>query len=116
MHAVNRSAPEFLALSADILASATRGVWFSAVGEPLTDAETGEVRTYLGALKIGDVAIAQAADWHQAKHIAESKNWSRAWWETERNEERRLLKEAFERHGQDAVMQRLTKLMEDSAD
>ncbi|HTE42697.1 MAG TPA: hypothetical protein VK629_17890 [Steroidobacteraceae bacterium] len=114
---MNRSASEFPPLpAADILQSATRGVWFSAVGEPLTESENEELRTYLRALNLGDIAIGQASDWHEAKRIAESKNWSRAWWDAERDEERRLLQEAFARYGNDAVMKRLTQLMEDSSE
>jgi hypothetical protein len=117
MHAVNQSNAEFPPLPiADILQAATRGVWFSAVGEPLTEAENEELRGYLRALNLGEIAIGQATDWHEAKRIADAKNWSRAWWEVERSEERRLLNTASQRFGKDAVMQRLTQLMEDSTE
>jgi hypothetical protein len=99
-----------------ILTTLPRGVWFSAVGEPLTTSELDEARTYVHALGFSDVAVKSVASWHDAKRIANSKDWLREWWQREHTEERRLLAAASARFGNDAVMQRLTHIMEGSAE
>jgi hypothetical protein len=99
-----------------ILTTLPRGVWFSAVGEPITDSELEEAQCYLKALGLGNFAIKSVNSWQEAKRIADSSNWLREWWQTEHSEEKRLLQKASERYGIDAVMQRLTHIMEGSAE
>jgi hypothetical protein len=99
-----------------ILTTLPRGVWFSAVGEPLTASELEEARAYVRALGFTNVNVQAVDSWQDAKRIANSKDWLREWWQTEHNEERRLLASASARHGSDAVMQRLTHIMEGSAE
>jgi hypothetical protein len=109
--------PAYISLPPDtILTTLPRGVWFSAVGEPLTTSELDEARGYVRALGFTDIAIQCASSWHDAKRITSAKDWLRAWWQTEHNEERRLLAAASARYGNDAVMQRLTYIMEGSAE
>ena len=62
------------------------------------------------------VETQSTATWQDAKRITGSTNWRREWWQTEHTEERRLLALASQRYGNDAVMQRLTHIMEGSTD
>jgi hypothetical protein len=99
-----------------LLTTLPRGVWFSAVGEPLTTSELDEAHGYVHALGLTDIAIQSASSWHDAKRITNANDWLRTWWQTEHNEERRLLAAASARYGNDTVMQRLTYIMEGSAE
>ncbi len=99
-----------------IVAALPKGVWFSSVGTPLDDSERDECGSYLRSLGVGDVSIIGVSDWTQARSIAMAPNWSRRWWDAERVEERRLFDRAASRHSADAVLLRLTNLMEGSAE
>jgi len=99
-----------------ILTTLPRAVWFSAVGEPLTHSELDEVRGYLRGIRHPDAEIHCADGWGDAKAITVATNWRRDWWQTEHSEEQRLLALASQRFGTDAVMQRLTSIMEGGAD
>jgi len=99
-----------------LLATLPRGVWFSAVGEPLTTSELAEAQSYAAALDIANIDVEGAGTWHDAKRIANSKDWRRDWWQAEHREERHLLTTASAKFGAAAVMQRLTFIMEGSAE
>lgn len=99
-----------------IVTALPKGVWFSAVGEPLDDAERDECENYLRCLGMSGLDIVDVPDWLQARHISTAPNWSRHWWDSERLEERRLFDVAASKYSADAVLLRLTNLMEGSAE
>jgi len=99
-----------------LLTTLPRGVWFSAVGEPLTASELDEAHAYVSALGLTDIAVESIGTWQEAKRIANANDWLRAWWNTEHSEERRLLAAASARYGTETVMHRLTQIMEGGAD
>lgn len=99
-----------------IVPALPKGVWFSAVGEPLQASERSECESYLQGLAMPGLAIVGVRDWPQARAIANAPNWSRQWWEAERLEERRLFEIASAKYSADAVLMRLTNLMEGSAE
>jgi len=99
-----------------ILSTLPRGVWFSAVGEPLTASELEEAQCYARGLGFKNVAIKSVSTWHDAKRIADAKNWMHEWWQAEHTEERRLLALASQRYSTAAVMQRMTFIMEGSTE
>jgi len=111
------AAPAYAPLPPDtLLPTLPRGVWFSAVGETLTQSEIDETRGYVQALGLGEIEVESVASWQDAKRTTGASNWSRAWWQTEHAEERRLFGLAAQRNGNNAVMHRMTEIMEKSAD
>ena len=104
-----------------IVPALPKGVWFSCVGEPLDDSERSECASYLRALAMpgldtSSLQITGVRDWPQARAISNAPNWSRQWWEAERLEERRLFEIAAGKYSADAVLMRLTNLMEGSSE
>lgn len=124
-----------------IVPALPKGVWFSAVGEPLEDSERRECESYLRGLAVPALAVSALAvpasampgsaasglnwaqlkiigvrDWQHARDISNAPNWSRQWWEAERLEERRLFEIAAAKYSADAVLMRLTNLMEGSSE
>lgn len=99
-----------------IVPALPKGVWFGAVGEPLQASERRECESYLQSLGMPELAITGVRDWPQARDISNAPGWSRRWWETERQEERRLFGIAAAKYSADAVLLRLTNLMEGSAE
>lgn len=99
-----------------IVPALPKSVWFSAVGEPLQASERSECRNYLQGLTMTGLAITGVHDWPQARDISVAPNWSRQWCETERLEERRLFGIAAAKYSADAVLMRVTNLMEGSAE
>lgn len=99
-----------------IVRALPKGVWFSAVGEPLQDSEREECEDYLRGLRLTDAQISGVRDWPRAREISTALNWSRQWWDTERSEERRLFELAASKYSAQAVLMRLTNLMEGSSE
>lgn len=99
-----------------IVPALPKGVWFSAVGEPLRANDYEECERYLRGLQLPPMRIERVDDWTRAQEAATSTHWRREWWEKERAEERRLFDTAATRYSADAVLMRLTNLMEGSAD
>jgi hypothetical protein len=99
-----------------ILPALPKGVWFSACGDELEDSERAECDRYVQGLGFESIAVVHASDWERARTIASAPDWSREWWQCERNQERRLFDAAAARASTDVVLQRLTTLMEESAE
>jgi hypothetical protein len=99
-----------------ILSSLPRGVWFSSVGEPLDEAERSECATYLTGLGLRGFVTIAASGWQQSRDIANSPVWSRDWWNAERAAERTLFDLAASKYGAEAILMRLTNLMEGSGE
>ena len=98
-----------LSAFADRVGSAS---WFAACGEPLTEAEIEDARLWLGALGLQIDSIEGVADWREAARLAQSPEWSRAWWEAEERERRRLHAAASEAYGETALLAALSRVTE----
>lgn len=99
-----------------IVPALPKGVWFSAVGGPLRDSERSECESYLRGLAMPGLNIVGVQGWPQARAFTNAPNWSRQWWQAQRLEERRLFDIAATKYSADAVLMRLTNLMEGSAE
>lgn len=69
----------------------TEGAWFSALGEPLGDAERAAIAAYLSGFGM-HASIGQVTSWLEAATI--SKQPADAWWRAEERERERLEKSA----------------------
>jgi hypothetical protein len=69
----------------------SEGAWFSALGEPLGDAERGEIAAYLSGFDLS-APIRPVANWAKAGKIC--KQPAEAWWRLEERERERLEKTA----------------------
>jgi hypothetical protein len=86
--------------------------WFAACGEPLAEAEIEDARLWLAALGLPIDGIEGVADWSEAACLAQSPEWSRAWWEAEEKERRRLYAAASEAYGETALLAALSRVTE----
>lgn len=88
--------------------------WFSSLGLPLADAELEDARAYLTGLGLA-ATPSPVSGWQDARRIATDSNWSRAWWQAEMAAQRALYAEAV-REGETPLLEKLTALMEETAD
>src|SRR5690242_8358290 len=89
-----------------------RGSWFAALGEPLTEGERAEARTYVAeVLGRNDVVIAGAADWLAAQAIIKRYD-DRAWWDAEMLAQNAVRQRAETAHGKDALLAALEPIVE----
>jgi hypothetical protein len=84
--------------------------WFAAVGETPTPAERAEASTWVSASDLRDTGVVFVAGWREAAQMLQAPDWSRAWWDGEDNERRRLLDEAERTHGRDAALAALSEV------
>ena len=92
---------------ADGLGSAS---WFAACGEPLTDAERDEAAGWMAELGIRIAGVELVTSWEEAGRLAKSPDWSRAWWDAEERERKRLYGAAAEAAGEPALLAALTRV------
>jgi len=85
--------------------------WFAALGEPLTDGDVAEARTYAGAVEVGGVT-----SWPDAEDFLKSPNASLDWWDREETLRKSLLAEAERRHPERALWTSLTDLTTEAGD
>jgi len=85
--------------------------WFAALGEPLTDGDVAEARTYAGAVEVGGVT-----SWPEAEDFLKSPNASLDWWDREETLRKSLLAEAERRHPERALWTSLTELTTEAGD
>jgi hypothetical protein len=62
--------------------------WFSALGEPLGDAERAEIAAYLQGLGLPDLPVHAASSWREAGELCRQP--ADAWWRAEEAERTRL--------------------------
>jgi hypothetical protein len=86
--------------------------WFAACGETLTEAEIDDARLWLRALGIGIEAMEGVATWQDAARLAQSPAWSRAWWDAEEKERRRLYADTVGAFGETALLGALSRVTE----
>jgi len=89
-----------------------RGSWFAALGEPLTEGEHAEARTYVAEI-VGrnDVAIVGAADWLAAQTIIK-RDYDHAWWDAEMLAQNEARERAESAHGKEALLAALEPIVE----
>ena len=85
--------------------------WFAALGEPLTDGDVAEARTYGGAVEVVGVK-----SWPEAEAFLKSPNASLDWWDREETLRKSLLAEAERRHPERALWTSLTELTTEAGD
>jgi len=85
--------------------------WFAALGEPLTDGDVAEARTYAGAVEVMGVT-----SWPDAEDLLKSPNASLDWWDREEALRKSLLAEAERRHPERALWTSLTELTTEAGD
>jgi hypothetical protein len=98
-----------------IVPALPKRVWFNAVGNPLSDADLEECALYLRGLRAEQCTTATVASWEDAVTLAAKPNWYEQYWDRERAEERRLFEEASRLHTPDALLLRLSNLMQGSS-
>jgi hypothetical protein len=62
--------------------------WFSALGEPLGEAETADIAAYLAGLKLAAVPARAVASWRAAEEVVRAP--AGRWWDAEEVERARL--------------------------
>jgi hypothetical protein len=90
--------------------------WFAAVGEPWADGERADAAAYLDALGLTGITLAAAADWPQAKALADAPDWQPAWWDAEERLRAALLERAAARHGRPALLEALSRAAQAASD
>jgi hypothetical protein len=89
-----------------------RGSWFAALGEPLTEGERAEARSYVAAL-LGraDVVVGGAADWLAAQTIIK-RDYDHAWWDAEMLAQNKVQQRAEAACGKDQLLAALEGVVE----
>jgi hypothetical protein len=85
--------------------------WFAAVGEPLTEGDVAEARTYAG-----EVEVIGVTSWPAAEDFLKSPNASLEWWDREEALRKSLLPEAERRHPERTLWTSLTELTTEAGD
>ncbi len=90
--------------------------WFAALGEPLTDGDLADAKTYVAALGFDRLETDRARDWPEAERLLQSPDWSPAWWDREETLRRTLFVEAEARYPERALWWSLTELTTEAGD
>lgn len=97
--------------------------WFSAVGQPLTDADEGEALLYLRGLEIGGlgigadgIGVSGVDTWPEARAIADDPDWDHRWWDAEEALRTDLTRAAEEMLGRDRLHRALTAIGDAATD
>ena len=85
--------------------------WFAALGEPLTDGNLAQARTYASAVEVVGVT-----SWPEAEAFLKSPNASLDWWDREEALRKSMLAEAESRHPERALWTSLTELTTEVGD
>ncbi len=108
-------ADEGLAALAAFAREIPRGSWFAALGDPLTESEGAEARTYVAEIvRRHDVVIAGAADWLAAQAIIK-RDCDHAWWDAEMLAQNATRQRAEIVHGKEALLAALDPVVEAAA-
>ena len=108
-------ADEGLSAVAAFARNIPRGSWFAALGEPLTEGERAEARSYVAEiLGRSEVAIAGVADWLAAQVIIKRHD-GHAWWDAEMLAQREARQRAESAHGKEGVLAALDPVVEAAA-
>jgi hypothetical protein len=108
-------ADESLAALAAFARKIPRGSWFAALGEPLTEGERTEARSYVAEiLGQSEVAIAGVADWLAAQVIIKRHD-DHAWWDAETLAQNGARQRAETAHGKEALLAALDPVVEAAA-
>jgi len=83
--------------------------WFAALGEPLTEGDRADARTYVDALGLGPIEIGLAHDWPEAERLLQTPGPS-DWWDREEELRRVLLAEDEGRYSERVLWTALTEL------
>lgn len=95
----------------DRVTAEVRGAsWFAALGEPLTEGDLADARSYVEALGFGDLDVDIAHDWPEAERLLKAPDWSPVWWNREEVRRREALNRAESRYPQHALWTALTEL------
>jgi len=89
--------------------------WFAACGTPLRDDERATAASYLAALGLPPAPIAGAATWREAVALTQREDWSRDWWQAEEIEQAALGRAAAAAKGETALLESLSRAMEETA-
>jgi hypothetical protein len=85
--------------------------WFAALGEPLTDGDRADAKTYAGT---EDVAL--ATSWREAEDFLKSAEASLDWWEREEAQRKALLARVEAQYRKRALWMALTELTTEAGD
>ena len=99
------------ALRSDVIAAS----WFAALGEPLTEGDRTDARTYVDTLGFGPIEIDLARDWPEAERLLQQPD-SSGWWDREDALRRTLLAEAEGRYSERVLWTALTELTTDAGE
>jgi hypothetical protein len=92
-----------------------RDSWFAALGEPLTEGERAEARSYVAAiLGRDDVVIAGTSDWLAAQTIIK-RDYDHAWWDAEMLAQDAARQRAEAAHGKESLLAALDPVVEAAA-
>jgi hypothetical protein len=85
--------------------------WFAALGEPLTEGDHAEGRTYAG---VDDVTL--VTSWSEAERFLKAPGTPLDWWEREETERKMLLAKAQAHYPERALWTSLTELTTEAGD
>jgi hypothetical protein len=94
---------------ADRIGSAS---WFAACGEELTEAEREDALLWLRALGLEIDGVEGVPTWGEAARLAQSPEWSRAWWDAEEAERSCLYRTVAGTVGETALLSALSRVTE----
>ena len=89
--------------------------WFASCGAPLRPDEIASAERYLAARGLPPVPIAGVAGWREAAALAQRADWSRDWWRAEESEQAALGRAAAAAKGETALLESLSRAMEETA-
>jgi len=96
---------------ANLRAEIRAASWFAALGEPVTDGDLVEARSYAGTVEVVGVT-----SWPEAEAFLKSPNTSLDWWDREEALRKSLLAEAEAHHPERALWTSLTELTTEAGD
>jgi hypothetical protein len=100
---------------AAFIAALPRLAWFDAVGTSLAPEVVADAETYVAALGLAPCPVAPVAGWRDAATVAQRPDWSRDWWQAEREREQTLHRQGAARFGLEPLLVALTDVTEAAA-
>lgn len=104
------------ALLDGLAAEARSAAWFANLGEPPSDEDRAEAKSYAERLALGPLELACVRDWPAAETTMKAPDWTTAWWDREEALRRSLLAKAGERFPERVLWAGLTELTTEVGD
>lgn len=109
-HSYSNAPQDAAAAIARLIEDIDSASWFAAVGEPATDDEQKEARSYVDGLGFSTARIQWQSDWAAAREAIQRADWAQDWWQKEHQLQMDLYRQAADHLGETVLLHLLSKV------